>query len=257
MSQIKVNSPSDVVFEAAAAQLVANLQAGDLLALCPVAYDRTVRQLNATRSFIKNLELKLDEAAKTGEQDAVEVINLTADDDAGTTNNVLEEVKVATEARFKRKIAKESKDDLDSPPAGKRVHKSGELQSCHQPTFGHPSAKSYMLSGPCTLTQTLTAIKLAGIPPRFPPAPNASVAQFSTQSSTPFAFKLPSLPCSQKSAVAPASNQTGTPNGSPSATQLASASQNNGPPDHNNEQLDPELDGNGLVITLKTTQREA
>ncbi|KAI7939383.1 hypothetical protein MJO29_014119 [Puccinia striiformis f. sp. tritici] len=232
MSQIKVNY---VVFEAAAAQLVANLQAGDLLALCPVAYDRTVRQLNATRSFIKNLELKLDEAAKTGEQDAVEVINLTADDDAGTTNNVLEEVKVATEARFKRKIAKESKDDLDSPPAGKRVHKSG----------------------PCTLTQTLTAIKLAGIPPRFPPAPNASVAQFSTQSSTPFAFKLPSLPCSQKSAVAPASNQTGTPNGSPSATQLASASQNNGPPDHNNEQLDPELDGNGLVITLKTTQREA
>ncbi|KAH9442928.1 hypothetical protein Pst134EB_027281 [Puccinia striiformis f. sp. tritici] len=96
MSQIKVNY---VVFEAAAAQLVANLQA-----LCPVAYDCAVRQLNTTRSFIKNLELKLDEAAKTGEQDAVEVINLTADDDAGTTNNVLEEVKVATEARFKRKI---------------------------------------------------------------------------------------------------------------------------------------------------------
>ncbi|KAI9616454.1 hypothetical protein H4Q26_010848 [Puccinia striiformis f. sp. tritici PST-130] len=62
------------------------------------------------------------------------------------------------------------------------------------------------------------------------------------------------LPCSQKSAVAPASNQTRTPNGSPLATQLASASQNNGPPDHNNEQLDPELDGDGLVITSKTTQ---
>ncbi|KAH9442927.1 hypothetical protein Pst134EB_027280 [Puccinia striiformis f. sp. tritici] len=31
-------------------------------------------------------------------------------------------------------------------------------------------------------------------------------------------------------------------------------SKNNGPPDHNNEQLDPELDGDGLVITSKTTQ---
>ncbi|KAI7954302.1 hypothetical protein MJO28_004702 [Puccinia striiformis f. sp. tritici] len=65
---------SDVVFGAAAAQLVANLQAGDLLALCPVAYDRAVRQLNATQSFIKNLELKLNKAAKTVEQDECDVL---------------------------------------------------------------------------------------------------------------------------------------------------------------------------------------